>query len=1007
MTQRFRQATGGRIDRQTPLTFTFNGKSYQGYLGDTVASALLANGVHLVARSFKYHRPRGIIGSGTEEPNALLQIETGAHALPNYRATEVELYEGLQAKSVNCWPSVNHDFGAINGLFSRFMPPGFYYKTFMWPRSFWKKYEYFIRKAAGLGVSPKDPDPDRYDKVNTHCDVLVVGSGPAGLAAALEAGRSGARVILADEQNEFGGSLLSSRELINGAPAMEWTASVMEELAPMEEVRLFPRSTVFGYYDHNFLLMLERVTDHLPPSARKRPQPRQRLWRIRAKQVVIAAGAIERPLVFPNNDRPGIMISSAVSTYLNRYSVAPGSRAVVFTNNDSAYQTALDLADAGVSVEAVVDVREEPSGPPPAQVRQRGIEIIGGHAIVDVHGKKRVKGVEIMRLDATGEAVEGKARKMACDLVAISGGWNPTVHLHCQSGGKAEFDEAKACFLPVESVQEERSAGSCNGSFTLKECLAEGFAAGAAAAQVAGFGDGTPSSEGPATDDMSEEPLKTMWLVPSRAPILYEHKQFVDMQEDVSAGDIVLAAGEGYQSLELLSRYATLGFGTDQGKLGNVNGMGILAKVRGVDIRSVGTITFRPAYTPVTFGAIAGSEIGPELYAPVRKTAVHQWHVEAGAPFENVGQWRRAWYYPDPGETMHDAVNRECLVSRNSAGLLDQSTLGKIDIQGPDAAEFLNRVYINNWLRLEIGRCRYGIMLGEDGMVLDDGVTARIGENHFHMFTTSGGAATVMTWLERWLQTEWPELRVYLTSATDHWTTMSIVGPNARNIISKLCDDIEFSPEAFPFMSFRDGTVVGLPARVFRVSFTGELSFEVNVSANYGRYVWEAIREAGKEYNIASWGTESMHMMRAEKAYLIIGQDTDGSVNPVDVGMDRMLSKTKDFLGKRSLSRPDSVRDDRKQLVGLLTDDTTQVLPEGGQIVKDPSAPIPRAMIGHVTSSYWSANLNRSIAMAVVKGGQARMGEKVYISLKDGKNPVSAVISSPVFYDPEGARQNV
>ncbi len=1007
MTQRFRQATGGRIDRQTPLTFTFNGKSYQGYLGDTVASALLANGVHLVARSFKYHRPRGIIGSGTEEPNALLQVETGAHALPNYRATEVELYEGLRAESVNCWPSVNHDFGAINSLFSRFMPPGFYYKTFMWPRSFWKKYEYFIRKAAGLGLSPKEPDPDRYDKVNTHCDVLVVGSGPAGLAAALEAGRSGARVILADEQNEFGGSLLSSRELINGVPAMEWTASVMEELATIEEVRLFPRSTVFGYYDHNFLLMLERVTDHLPPSARKRPRPRQRLWRIRAKQVVIAAGAIERPLVFPNNDRPGIMISSAVSTYLNRYSVVPGSRAVVFTNNDSAYQTALDLADAGVSVEAVVDIREEPGGPLPAQVRQRGIEIIGGYAIVDVHGKKRVKGVEIMRLDATGEAVEGKARKLACDLVAVSGGWNPTVHLHCQSGGEAEFDEAMACFLPVKSVQEERSAGSCNGAFSLRECLAEGLAAGAAAARVAGFGDGTPSSEGPAIDDRSEEPLKTMWIVPSRAPILYEHKQFVDMQEDVSAADIVLAAGEGYQSLELLSRYATLGFGTDQGKLGNVNGMGILAKVRGVDIRSVGTITFRPAYTPVTFGAIAGSDIGPELYAPVRKTAIHQWHVDAGAPFENVGQWRRAWYYPRPGETMHDAVNRECLVSRNSAGLLDQSTLGKIDIQGPDSAEFLNRVYINNWLRLEIGRCRYGIMLGEDGMVLDDGVTARIGENHFHMFTTSGGAATVMTWLERWLQTEWPELKVYLTSATDHWSTMSIVGPNARNIVSKLCDDIEFSPEAFPFMSFRDGTVAGLPARVFRVSFTGELSFEVNVSANYGRYVWEAIMEAGKEYNITTWGTESMHLMRAEKAYLIIGQDTDGSVNPVDVGMDRMLSKTKDFLGKRSLSRPDSIRDDRKQLVGLLTDDTTQVLPEGGQIVKDPSAPIPVAMIGHVTSSYWSVNLNRSIAMAVVKGGQARMGEKVYVSLEDGKKPVSAVISSPVFYDPEGARQNV
>jgi len=998
-----RLAAGGRIDRQKPLEFTFNGKHYQGYLGDTLASALLANGISVVGRSFKYHRPRGIIGSGPEEPNAILQIGNGAHTLPNYRATEIELHDGLEAKSVNCWPSVDFDVGAVNGLFSRFMPPGFYYKTFMWPKGMWMKYEQFIRKAAGLGVSPKEADPDSYDRMNTHCDVLVVGGGPAGLAAALEAGRSGARVILADEQAEFGGSLLSTHELIDGAPAMEWVAATLEELASIEEVHLLPRSTVFGYYDYNFLTILQRMTN--PLSRRDEKGLRERLWRVRASQVVIATGAIERPLVFPNNDHPGIMLASAVSTYVNRYAVAPGPRSLVFTNNDSAYQTALDLADAGISVVAVVDVRPGSGGDLPAQVRQRGIELIGGHVIVDVHGNKRVKDVEIMRLDATEDGVEGKARKIACDLVAVSGGWNPTVHLHCQSGGKACFDEDKACFVPGESVQAERSAGSCNGSFTLGECLAEGLVAGAAAAHAAGFGDGNMTTSVPATAAEGDDQLRPMWIVPSREPILHEHKQFVDMQEDVSAADIVLAAREGYESIELLNRYTTLGFGTDQGKLGNVNGMGILAKTLGKEIQSVGTITFRPAYTPITIGAIAGRDIGP-LYDPVRKTAMHQWHEEAGAEFENVGQWKRPWYYPRPGETIHDAVNRECLAARNSVGVLDQSTLGKIDIQGPDVAELLSRVYTNSWTKLAIGRCRYGLMLGEDGMVMDDGVTARLGENHYLMTTTTGGAAHVMGWLERWLQTEWPELKVYLTSVTDHWATIGVVGPNSRKVITKLCDDIDFSREAFPFMSFREGKVVGVPVRVFRISFSGELTYEINVSANYGRAVWEAVMEAGKQYDITPYGTETMHVLRAEKAYIIVGQDTDGSVTPIDLGMDWIVAKDKDFLGKRSLSRPDSVRQDRKQLVGLLTDAPTEVLPEGGQIVDNPSAQIPMAMIGHVTSSYFSACLGHSIALALVKGGRARMGETVYLPLGDGRT-VSAVIANPVFYDPEGARQNV
>ena len=1003
MTQRNRLATGGRIDRRKPIAFTFNGTRYEGYRGDTVASALLANGVSVVGRSFKYHRPRGIVGSGPEEPNALLQIGVGATTLPNYRATEVELYDGLVAKSVNCWPTVNFDVGAAVGFFSRFLPPGFYYKTFMWPRRLWPTYERFIRKAAGLGVTPQDADPDRYDSFNAHCDVLVAGGGPAGLAAALEAGRTGARVILADAQPELGGSLLGSRDLINDVPAMEWVAAAVDELAAMEEVRLLPRSTVVGYYDHNFVTVLERMTDHLPIT--DGGGPRERLWRVRARQVVLATGAIERPLVFPNNDRPGVMLASAVSNYLHRYTVAPGSKALVFTNNDSAYQAALDLADAGVRVAAVVDVRPEVGSGLPDQVREKGIEVIAGHVIVDVKGKMRIQGVEIMGLDPSGERVQGPIGKIPCDLVAVSGGWNPTVHLHAQSGGKPVFDVDRACFVPGESVQAERSAGACNGAFALDDCLREGFAVGASAAHAAGFGDGRVSGAPPVTATVGNQPILPIWVVPSRKPITRGHKQFVDLQEDVSAADIVVAAWEGYDSIGLLNRYTTLGFGTDQGKLGNINGMGVLAKTRGGDIGTTGTTTFRPLYTPVTIGAIAGRNIGG-LFDPVRKTPMHQWHEEHGAKFENVGQWKRPWYYPRDAESMEEAVRRECRAARTNVAMVDQSTLGKIDIRGPDAATFLNRVYTNAWTRLGVGRCRYGLMLGEDGMVLDDGVTARFADDHFLMHTTSGGAANVFAWLERWLQTEWPELRVYLTSVTEHWATPAIVGPNSREVIAHVCPDVDFSGDSFPFMSYREGTIAGVPARIFRVSFSGELTYEVNVPANYGRAVWEAIMRAGEKFGITPYGTETLHVLRAEKGFIIAGQDTDGSVNPADLGMDWIVSKRKDFLGRRSLSRPDSIRDDRKHLVGLLTENPTEVLSEGAQVVEDPRAPVPVPMIGHVTSSYFSVPLDRTFALALIKGGRARMGDTVYLPLADGRT-VSAEITSPMFYDPSGERQNV
>jgi sarcosine oxidase subunit alpha len=999
-----RLGQGGRIDRSRPLQFTFNGKPCQGYAGDTLASALLANGVTLIARSWKYHRPRGIVAAGVEEPNAIVQLGRGARTVPNARATEVELHDGLEAASVNCWPSPDFDFMSVASLFSRYMPAGFYYKTFMWPKSLWMKYEHFIRKASGLGRAPELADADTYDKMNAHCEVLIAGGGPAGLAAALAAGRTGARVILADEQAEFGGTLLASRETtIDRVPAARWVEMSVAQLRAMPNVRLLPRSTAFGYHDYNYLTLAQRLSDHLPAAERK--GRRERIWRVRAKQVVLAAGAIERPLVFGNNDRPGVMLASAVSTFTNRYGVRLGTRAVIFTNNDSAYQAALDLHHAGIPVAAVVDARRAPRGRLPESVRKAGIEIVDNAVVVDVDGVKRVSGVKVMALGAAAEKVTGSVRTLDCDLLAVSGGWSPAVHLQAQSGGRPRFDEAKACFVPGPSVQAERSVGACNGSFALEACLFEGFAAGAEAARGTGFGDGVARGALAVSPATAEEPLKPLWAVPSDQPIGRGPKQFVDLQNDVAASDILLAAREGYHSIEHVKRYTALGFGTDQGKLGNINGMAILAKALGNDMASTGTTTFRPNYTPVTFGAIAGTDLG-DLFEPIRKTAMHQWHEEQGALFENVGQWKRPWYFPKPGEDIHRAVNRECLATRRSVGIMDASTLGKIDIQGPDAATFLNLVYTNAWTKLGVGKCRYGLMLDENGMVMDDGVTTRLGENHFLMTTTTGGAARVMAWLERWLQTEWPHFKVYLTSVTDHFATAAVVGPMSRKVLQAVCKDIDFSPEAFAFMSYKDGTVAGVPAKVMRISFSGELAYEVNVSANEGRHVWEALMAAGQPYGITPYGTEAMHVLRAEKGFIIVGQDTDGSVTPVDLGMDWIIAKGKDFIGRRSLSRSDTRREDRKQLVGLLTENPKDVLPEGGQIVTNAALPTPVPMLGHVTSSYFSAFLDRSIALAVVKGGLKRMGEKVEIPLVDGR-VIKATIAKPVFVDPEGARQNV
>jgi len=989
---------GGRIDRSRVLRFSFNGRAYHGHPGDTLASALLANGVSLVARSWKYHRPRGILSAGVEEPNALVQLFTGARTVPNARMTEVSLVDGLVAHSIHAIPSVAFDLRAVHGIFSRLIPAGFYYKTFMASQAVWHVFEKRIRAASGLGAAPTAPDPDRYDKRFAHCDVLVVGGGMTGLSAALAAGRSGARVIVCDEQAEFGGWLLCSDATVDGIPAAQWVRRACAELAALADVTVLPRTTAFGSHGQGFVTLAERRADHVPTS--EAPVFRERLWKVRTRNIVFATGAHERPLVFANNDLPGILLASAVSTYIRRYAVLPGRRAVVLTNNDGGYDTALALHDVGAHV-TVVDARPQPDGTYTAQAHTRGIAILPGQIITEARGGRRVRRVVVQGLDARN-ALTGPARTLPCDLLAVSGGFSPVIHLQSQTGDKPVWDEAIAAFVPGVPAQHAASAGACRGLRTLAECARDGFAQGARAAQASGHPQACDAA--PYVADTDPGALRPLWLAPhpkgpARAP-----KQFVDLQNDVTAADLHLAVREGFESIEHVKRYTALGFGTDQGKTGNINGMGIVAQALGKPMAEVGTTTFRPNYTPVTFGTIAGLELG-DGFDPIRTTAMHDWHVQHGAVFEDVGQWKRPWFYLKPGEDLHAAVRREVLAVRQGVGTLDASTLGKIDIQGPDAATLLNWIYCNAWSKLGVGRCRYGLMLDENGMVFDDGVTVRLGEHHFLMHTTTGGAARVLAWMERWLQTEWPHLKVYLTSVTDHWATTAVVGPKSRALLKTLCHDVDFDDAAFPFMSYRAGTVAGIPARIMRISFSGERSYEVNVPAAHGLPVWEAIQDAGQAFGVTPYGTETMHVLRAEKGYIIVGQDTDGSVSPLDLGMGGMVSQTKDCIGKRSLVRSDTARDDRKQLVGLMTDDPHLVLQEGAQIVENAAPAIPAPDLGHVTSSYASPTLNRSIAMALVRGGLARMGERVFVFMH-GARTAGATITSPVFFDPEGERQH-
>jgi sarcosine oxidase, subunit alpha len=1000
----------GRLSPARSVRFRFDGKTYQGLKGDTLASALLANGVHLVGRSFKYHRPRGILSAGSEEPNALVGIRRDpARTTPNVRATVQELHDGLDAVSQNRWPSLAFDAGAVNDLASPFFAAGFYYKTFMWPRFAWKRlYEPSIRAAAGLGVAPSEPDPDRYASRFAHCDVLVVGGGAAGLSAALAAAATGARVIIVDEQAEMGGSLrFESGARIADQPGWDWAQEAAGRLADMENVRVLTRTTAYGYYAQNMVGLAERLTDHLASPAAGRP--RERLWRVRAKRVVIATGAIERHLVFPGNDRPGVMLASAARTYLNHYGVAVGRQIAIHTASNAAYHAALDLHRAGIGIAAIVDLRRMPVGDVVDAAKAAGIEVIDGHSITATAGRLRVSGITIAPLGGD------KTRRIACDALLVSGGFTPSVHLHSQARGKLSFVEDEQHFVPADMPQDGVSVGACNGTGDLGALLDEARAAGLEAARVALAGAPPPRTSGRATGlARPSDPHKGEGGMPASGEdwaggitglpdgVEIGAKAFVDFQNDVTAKDIAQAVREGMRSIEHVKRFTTNGMATDQGKTSNLHGLAIAAQALEKPMPEVGLTTFRAPFTPVTFGAIVGHARGP-LFDPTRRTPIHGWAEANGAVFEDVGQWKRAWYFPRAGEDMHDAVARECTTVRISAGLFDASTLGKIEVVGPDAARFMDLLYTNPWEKLEPGRCRYGIMLREDGFIYDDGVVGRLAPDRFHVTTTTGGAARVLNHMEDYLQTEFPHLRVWLTSVSEQWAVIAVQGPKSREIVAPLVKGIDLSDAAMPHMSVREGRICGVPTRLFRMSFTGERGFEVNVPADYGRAVWEALWAEGARHGACTYGTEAMHVLRAEKGYIIVGQDTDGTVTPMDAGLDWAIGKKKqDFVGIRGLKRPDLERAGRRQFVGLKAADSSVVLEEGAQIVADPKQAIPMRMIGHVTSSYWSPNCGRGIALGLVEDGRARMGQTLHVPMPD--RTIEVEVCSPVFIDEKGER---
>ncbi len=987
---------GHLIDRDTPVTFTFNGKPVQGFKGDTIASALMAADHRMVGRSFKYHRPRGIVASGGEEPNALMNMGEGARFEPNQRATTTEVFNGLTVRSQNHWPSLAFDVGALNNRLARFFPAGFYYKTFMKPAWAWKHvFEPIIRKSAGLGQVPTERDADRYEYFYAYVDILVVGGGVAGLEAALEAGRSGAKVLLLEQSPHFGGRFMVDDVKVDGRDGPAHIAHLLDELSTLPNVTLRNRTQGAGVFDHGYALGYERLTDHAPAST-----PRHRLWRIRAKRIITATGALERTLNFAGNDIPGVMLAGAARDYVRLYGTAPGARVVVVTNNDDAYRTALTLHAAGLEVPAIIDARPQGGGELATQAAALGIRIEAGKAIAKVNGKTHVKSVEICQQSGAG----GAGETIPCDCVAMSGGFSPVVHLWSHCGGKLNWDEANAMFAPdpARPPTDQNGegfvipAGSAFGALSTEACLQSATVAARQAADEVGRSLAEEAARREVRTP-SKNPMAPVWSMPAKAPYKLRAKTWLDFQNDVKVSDVQLAAREGYESVEHTKRYTTLGMATDQGKLSNINGLAVLAGALEADIPKVGTTTFRPPYTPISLGAIAGEAAGP-LFKPTRKTAIDGWHESHGAIFEPVADWRRAYAYIQAGESTQDAITREILATRGSVGLFDASTLGKIIVKGPDAGRFLDLLYTNMMSTLKPGKCRYGLMCNENGFLMDDGVVARLDEDTFLCHTTTGGSDRIHAHMEEWLQTEWWDMKVFTANLTEQFTQIVVAGPKARKVLEGL-GGVDVSPETLPFMGFTEGKLGGIQARISRISFSGELSYEIAVPTSHGLAMWNLLLHAGAAHNITPYGTEALHVMRAEKGFVVVGDESDGTVTPQDLGMGWAVSKKKDdFIGKRGMQRSFLVAEGRKQLVGLRTLSDTEKLPESAHAVEDGKA------IGHVTSTYVSPTLGHPIAMALIANGRARMGEVLDFPV-NGKLHKARVVD-PVFYDKEGARQN-
>ena len=974
MTRFHRRPEGGHIDRAREVSFTLNGRSYSGFAGDTLASALLANDVTLIGRSFKYHRPRGLMSAGVEEPNALFTLGSGARTEPNIPGTIVDLVDGLEARTQNAWPSVGFDLMAVNQLAAPLFQSGFYYKTFMGPaRGSWMFYEPFIRRAAGLGAATRAFDPDRYETRHLFCDVLVIGAGAAGLAAAISAGRSGARVFLAEQDALPGGGLLAE-------PAMEsWRQARLAELQDMPNVQMATRCTAMGLYDDNLVVLVER-RDHMRPDATK-GQPRQVSISLRAKAIVFATGAIERPLVFADNDRPGIMLASAVRTYLNRFAIVPGRRAVVATNNDTAYPLAAELAAAGVAV-MLVDSRPTTAAAAP------GVNVLADTSVAAVAGRGHIRQVTL----------SGAHRAtFDCDMLAVSGGWSPTLHLTSHTGIKPRYDEAIAAFVPGGFAKTHFGAGAVMGTFGLRAAIIEGAKAGAEAAGVAGFA----TSDGAVTTIQGNDPTYAITVAP---PVLSgKGKAFLDFQSDVTAKDVKIAHQEGYQSVEHLKRYTTLGMGTDQGKTSNVNALAAMSELRGMQIPAVGTTTFRPPYTGVALGAIAGRGVGKH-FRPTRLSPLHDWHRANGATFIEAGPWLRVYYYAWAGNTAATAYVKEMELVRRGVGLSDVSTLGKIDVQGPDAAEFLNRVYVNGFAKLPVGKARYGVMLNDDGVVLDDGTTTRISETQFYLTTTTAQAGEVMSWLEFLLQTQWRDLRVHVTSLTDEWAGMALAGPKSREALQLAFPGVDVSNHGLPYMGCLEFDYEGAPIRLLRLSFSGELAYEIHLPADYSIPLWEHILTVAAPLGIKPYGLEALASLRIEKGH-VAGLELDHRNTLDDLGLGKMAAKEKPYVGKELRMRENLQAPDRWSLVGLELLEPDKSL-RGGAILFAAGDEIKGHGRGYITSVTWSVELQKTIALGLYQGGLKNIGAEIICAFPLKDELVRARIVSPHFIDPKGERLN-